>query len=175
VPAARVTSRGGPVFGFPMDTKSASVTVAVPTQAGAYASGQVVGGLLALPKAGQHPGTGCIVTVTVSDEAKQDLALDVFFFNGKPAGAFADAAAFNPSAADNRLVAGWVTIAATDYKDGSATSVACPASKPIVFQGAPASDPNKDPTTTLYAVIVARGAPTYGANKMALTVGILQD
>ena len=67
-----------------MDTKSNSINVAVPSTAGAYAAGQIVGGLLAIGNAAQHPGTGVVLDVTLADNAKQDQALDVVFFNGMP-------------------------------------------------------------------------------------------
>jgi hypothetical protein len=160
-------------------TKSATITTAVPSTTGAYSSGQIVGGLLSILRASQDAQSGVVLSLAILDAANQSLTLDVFFFQGPLAGSFGDKTAFAPSTADLQLCCGFVHVATTDYAGGTGNSVGCPASKPLTFQlpakSANALSPNDPGAYTLYAVIVARGAPTYGAGGMSLVTGILQD
>src|ERR1700676_2397767 len=112
-------------------TKSATITTVVPTLAGAYAAGDVVGGPVAILRASQDAQTGVILDVFLIDLANQQLACDVFFFQGPLAGAYADNTPFAPTAADLALCCGFVHIAITDYSGAAASAVASPACKPL--------------------------------------------
>jgi hypothetical protein len=122
-----------------------------------YASGDRLGSLMTLSGAADgdfSPTT--LKSVVILDKAKQKSALDIFFFDASPTIASADNAALDitdAEMADKFL--GSVTIAAADYKDLNASSVVT----------ATCDLPLKPTTTagTIYALLVSRGTPTYGA------------
>ena len=95
-------------------------------------------------------------SVVVVDEAKQKAALTIFLFDELPTVASSNNAAID--IVDAQLTAkciGHVTVAAGDYQDVSAGSVACVRVEMPV-------KPNKV-NGTIYAVAMTTGTPTYGA------------
>jgi len=90
--------------------------------AGAYSAGDAIGGLLTFDVLkGAHGGK--VVTVVITDKAKQSVALDLVLFN-QTFTATADNAAFNPTDADLLNFVGVANIPTTDYMEFVDNSVA---------------------------------------------------
>lgn len=135
-----------------------------------YADGDLLGNLIELPVATFHKnGTVILQAVTLHDLAAQSISTDVFIFNREPtASTFTDNAAADIADADLPLVAGAVNIAATDYHALNDSSVATKTGIGIICQAGPKLD-------SLWAILVTRGAPTYGANDLSVIFQFLQD
>lgn len=156
---------------LPCASGAAQVAVAVAptvTASSAYASGNVVGGLLVLPNMVRLTGgTAILQKVVVDFKTTQTAQLDLVLFANNPTGTtFTDKAAFSLAAADFNRVIGTVHI--TDCTSLGTPSV-CQASGlalPIQGQG----------STTVYGVLVTRGTPTYGSTSdIQLILQALQD
>lgn len=142
-----------------------------------YSAGDTVGTVNAITGAtfpdGPYTGSGSgdvrgvstIGTISVIDLAKQNVALDLFFFNQSPT-VSADNAAFNMDDANAAHYIGHVTIATTDYANCTDTSFVC--LKAVGLIVSPIDD-------TIYCVVVARGAPTYAAGALTIKVGVYQE
>lgn len=155
---------------YDIQTNSRIVS-ATPTlaNAGAYTAGDVVGTLVTFSKPARQPGSGVILSVVITDLAKQSVDLDVIFFNLNPAATtFTDNAALDIPDADLTKVCGHVSITADDYTALNDNSFATKGGIGLVFQV-------PDWTYDLYAVIVARGTPTYASGDVSLQVGLLLD
>lgn len=138
----------------------------------AYASGDLVGASeisltpAVISEAGKA-ASGLVQTVVIIDEDAQEVNLDVYFFDTEPAATtFTDNAAFAPTDADLDFLVGVASV--TDWKSQSTNSVGQVLNLGLPFELAAGA-------TTLYAVLVTRGAPTYSATGLTLRVGILQD
>ena len=148
---------------------TAVVAVSPAVTAGAYTAGQNVGTVSALANAVRvAAGSGMVQLVQIADKAKQSAAIDVIFFNASPAGTYTDNTTCAPTAADLLTVVGVVSVLAGDYSAFSANSVASKGGLGLSF---------KLPSgTSLYALMVARGTPTYASvSDVQLRVAILQD
>ena len=122
----------------------------------AYDAADQVGGLITLAGAVPAAGDGAILRqISVVDKAKQKAALNVLLFDAEPTVASADNEAAN--VADTEMAGkclGAVSIAAGDYVDLSASSVATKATTtPVKANG----------SASLYALLVTTGTPTYGS------------
>lgn len=83
--------------------------------AGAYTSGDALGGLLTFGGAALANGRGGTITkVVITDDDDENQPIDLVFFN-QPFVATADNAPFDPSDADLANCIGHISIAATDY------------------------------------------------------------
>jgi hypothetical protein len=149
---------------------TAVVTAAPTVQAAAYASSNVIGGLLTLAgMARLSGGTGLLHMVSLFTKVANPPAIDVILFNSNPtASTFTDKAALTVAAADFDKIAGvahvsdWTSLGAS-VSFGQATSLAIP------FQ-------LQAGQTTAYAALVARGAITFGSTgDIKLAAKILQD
>lgn len=139
--------------------------------ANAYSTGNLLGTKLTITTASRlTAGTGDIVSVTLIDQAKQSIAVDVLFWNADPSGTtFTDRSALDIADADMLKLIGGVQIATTDYYAFSDNSMACKTNIGLPF-GPLASG------TSIYCCIVARGTATYAATSdIQLTVGIRWD
>lgn len=132
---------------------SASPTV----DTGAYATGELIGSKLTFaPAAGSSAkGTGYIVSVLITDKAKQAVDLELVLFRANPsATTFTDQAAFDPADADlaNVVAAISLTSAASHfaYSDNSVHYVG---SLALPYRG-----------VTLYGALISRGTPTFAAS-----------
>jgi uncharacterized membrane protein len=154
-----------------MERKPAVVIkVAVPTTTGAYSSGQCVGGLLTIPNAVLDSGASAkVVSVTVMDKAKQKIAADLFFLSGSPGTAPTDKAAADIASADRDLALGSIQIPAGNYADLANCAVGTAMQTGLLVK------PSTKNTKDLYAFLVTRGTPTYGANGITLEIGIEQN
>ena len=133
----------------------------------AFATGDLIGAA-AIELSGATGGNeihgGMIQSVIVTDLAKQSAALDIVFFDADPSNTtFTENAAFDPDDADILNIIGVAAI--TDWKAFNDSSVGQALNLAIPFVA--------DTKNKLYAVIVSRGAPTYGASDVTLRVGVL--
>ena len=146
------------------NTFNAVVTPAV--GAAAFHANDVVGAKLTLANAARvAAGSGIWHSLILTDAAKQAAALEIYLFNADLTVA-ADNAAEATSAADMLKCVGHVVIGATDWKtlaNASVTSIK-------------AGFPYKLPAgTSMYAFIRCTGTPTFTANCLQLTFGMLRD
>jgi hypothetical protein len=127
----------------------------------AYASGDQLGSLMTLSGAVPASGAGAILrAVSIVDKAKQSAALKVLLFDASPTIVSVDNAAADISdaeLADKCL--GAVAVAAADYVALNANSVA-------TVQATLPVKPNA--SSTLYALLVSAGSPTYAASDLVL-------
>lgn len=133
-----------------------------------YTAGDALGGKQSLAEAvakGQF--TGVIDSITITDLAKQSLAIDVFFFD-RDFTPTTDNAAFDPADADLPNCIGVVSIVAGDYAACADSSVACKRDINLPFK----LDADG---TTLYAQAVTRGTPTYAIGDLTFKYGVTQD
>lgn len=135
---------------------SASPTV----EAAAYASGDVVGGLVTITNAcSARSNRGEIRGVTVFDKAAQGIDLDLIVFSSNPTGTtFTENAAFDPADADLSKIAAVIPV--TTHKAFSDNGVSQAKNISYAFECTVGSFPNGG---TLYTTIVARGTPTYAS------------
>jgi hypothetical protein len=169
-------------MGLQIDGKTGfPVATPVVGTGGPYTSGQVVGGLLTFAQAFQWLQSGTIMSVCLADKNNNKGALDIFFFRQKPAGAYTDGVNFAPSAADLLLLTGFVSILSTSWSGGTSNAIASVNAIGQIAKNTNTQAAQDEPTNTnanlnLYAVIVARSAPSYAtAGDLQLTLGILQD
>ena len=153
----------------PTGSKVASVSATPTITAGLYTIHDALGGKLTFTNVcSDQAARGIIVGATIIDKAKQLAPIDIIVFNADFT-ATADADTFDPSDAD--LVASakhCISVLAANYSsfsDNAMAEVEC--LKP--FQLA-------DGTSTLYAQMVVRGAPTYASTSdLTLILHILKD
>lgn len=142
------------------------------TSGSAYVVGYAVGGLFtfanAVLGASSSPSqSGKILSVLISDKAKQNAALDLILFDSAPT-APTDHTAFAPSAADIAKIVGVVSITAAMYSSFSANAAAWLNPNLKFFLAAAG--------TSLYGILVARGTPTYASTSdLQLRLLISQD
>lgn len=154
----------------PMTLPSSVHLTAAPTvTSGAYTTGQVVGGLISLSGAARvNSGGGLVQTVAVTVKTALTAAFDVLFFDTNPTNStFTDNSALALNVADLPFLCG--VAHCTDLVSGGT---------PQILQAANCSLPFKlsAAATTLYAVIVMRGAETLASTSaIGLSVMITQD
>lgn len=125
------------------------VQVTLTTDTSAYASGDQIDVEKAMDGACNAGSPAILRSLTVIDKAKQKSDLDILFFDADPTNAVADQAAADISDAEMADKAiGVVSIAAANYKDLNASSIAT-VSPGLMVSG------------TVYALVVCRGTPTY--------------
>ena len=143
----------------------------------AYATGDQMGAVFEIPNATpESSGTATLNHLLVIDSALQSLAFELWLFKNEPTLASTDNAAFDITDA-NLLAAepiGIVPIAAADYKATASNSVASMTASTFTgnvgdkIQSAVGS-------TSIWGVLVARGAPTYAADSLKLRISLDQD
>lgn len=146
-------------------------------QAATYATGELIAPLIELVGGNTEHwsvpwlphGTGIVLTVAITDLAKQSVPIDVVFFDTNPSNTtFTLNAAFDIDDAD--IINALPVVHVTDWTDFNDNSIGQPLSPPNL-----AFDLRKT-GGTLYAALVARGAPTYASTTdLTLRVGVLQD
>lgn len=132
----------------------------------AYAAKDAIGGLLTFAGAARSAGGSCrIDSVQIVDKGQQLAAMDVVFFD-RAITAPTDNAVFAPTDAELANAVGFVALSAGDYADLSTNAVAdVPFGREVVLNG-----------SDLYAVLVARGTPTYtSVADLVVTVTVTQD
>lgn len=136
-------------------TKIALATPAI-TAASAYASGNVVGGLLTFADvANAEPRSGLIQDVALYCKSAQTFLFDLILFHTNPtASTFTDKAALAVAAADFNKIStvihgsDWTSLGTPSY--AQANNLAREFKLPAL-------------STTLYGVIVSRGTPTFAS------------
>lgn len=132
-----------------------------------YTSGDLVGGKLTFANAlrgiARH---GTLQSVTLTDESGQLVDLDVVIFGEDPTGTtFTDNAAFTINTADMSKVLGVVHLYDHTGIGAKGISEALALGMNLISS-----------TGTIYAAIIARGAPTYATTTaLNLRLGIVQD
>lgn len=132
----------------------------------AYAAKDAIGGLLTFSNAARTSGGSCrIDSVQILDKGQQLAAMDLLFFD-RSITAPTDNAVFAPSDGELANALGFVALSAGDYADLSTNAVAdVPFGREVVLNG-----------TDLFAVLVARGTPTYtSTSDLVVTVTVTQD
>lgn len=141
---------------FPVVTPSAVHFTVTPTiTAGAYTSGQVVGGLISITGAARvSGGTGTIQTIALGVKTALTAPYDVIFFDTQPT---------NSTFTDNAALA--VNVADLPFYIGAAQcSNLFSLGTPQSLQATALQMPyDLNTGTTLYAVIVIRGAQTFAS------------
>jgi hypothetical protein len=153
-----------PVGGF---TNSFTNTPTI--TAGAYTSGFSLGGLITLTGVTRlAAGSGVINSITITDKAKANNAIDVIFFIANPTSTtFTDHAALTINAAD-LINAKYVNIPTTAYTTLATNSIATVAGIGLPIKLAAG--------TSLYAALVARGTTAYASTSdLQLRVAMLLD
>jgi hypothetical protein len=138
--------------------------------AGPYTTGYCLGSKLTLSNAARvSAGSGTIQSIALSDKGKQSIAADLILFDADPSSStFTDNAAATIADADLSKIIGVVTLVAGDYAAFFDSSVATKRALDIGFKLASGS--------SLYAVLVTRGTPTYvSVSDLALRIAIQQD
>lgn len=135
----------------------------------AYAAGDLIGSaVIELENAvGGDTGSalvgGLVQSVVVTDLSKQSANLDVVFFDADPTNTtFSDNDAFDPDDADILNIFG--TAAVIDWSDFNDNSEGQTLNLAMPFV--------LDSGSSLWAVLVSRGAPTYSATALTLRVGV---
>ena len=149
-----------------------SVTVTPTVTVGAYSVGQCVGGLMTFTAAARSggPGSGLVQSAVISDASGQDSAIDVVLFSANPSNStFTDHTACAIANADLPKVIGTIAVSDCHLLGTSAPGV-CQAQQ----QAMPFSLGSGN--TTIWAVNIARGTPTYTAtSNIADRLGVLSD
>lgn len=137
------------------------VTITPTVDTNAFGSGDQISTKQTIDGASSGSGSGCnLEKVVVIDKDKQKSALKLFLFDDDPTVASVENAAADVS--DAEVLAkciGVVSIAAGDYSDLNASSVATVSPRLGVRP--------KKGTNTLYMLIVSAGTPTYTASGLA--------
>ena len=143
-----------------------TVTVTPTVDTSIYASGDQIGTLFTITGALKLFQSGLLESVTVVDKSKQKSAINIILFNQSTAVASADNAALDITdalMATNSL--GYVPVAAADYKDLNANSIA-------TVRGLNLSVSSTG--DNLYGIILSGGTPTYtSASELVITFGFL--
>lgn len=141
-------------------TSSANVVPVI--TAAAYSANNQVGGIQTLAGVGVRPGRNVsLLTVSVTDKAKQNAALVLYFFNDLPVVASSDKTAISITAAvmDANCV-GIVTLPAVNYNDTGTASVGVVSGSSLELNMSPNDATN---IGSLYVVVKTTGTPTYAS------------
>ncbi len=136
-------------------TKLVEITPALASFSTPYSANDTLGGLntvlTLVPMQAPLEALGSLVLI---DASKQKIATDVLFFTSSVT-LSADNAAFSISDADALKFIGSVSIAAGDYIDSAANSMATKRGLSLLIP--------QSGGQTIYCVFVTRGTPTYGS------------
>jgi hypothetical protein len=148
---------------------SVHLTAAPTVTAGAYSSGYVVGGMISLSGAARiNAGSGLIQNVAVTVKTSLTAPFDILFFDTNPSNStFTDNTALAINVADLPSLVG--VVHATDLVSGGTPNVLQATNLAMPFKLSASS-------TTLYAVIVMRGAESFASTSaIGLSVLVKQD
>lgn len=153
-------------MGQEIDGKSNVVSATPVINTVQYSAGDLIGGLLTFTDALGERRSGVVLSVILTDLAKQSSNIDVIFFDSNPTNTtFTNNAALTIADADLTKVVGALSL--TTYIALADNSFAYANSVNLVIKQTAGKD--------LYACLVARGTPTYAVGDLSLRVGILQD
>lgn len=154
-----------PSTGFPVTQRS---SLALVVQAAAYSAGNCVGGTLSFPQVVRRDGgSGILNSVTLRDKGGQAGTYDLFLFDSAPS-AQTDKAAVALTAADLAKCIGVVTLAAVKLGASATMGISTLTGANFSFKLASGS--------TMGAVLVARGTPTYASvSDVSLELYVIPD
>ncbi len=150
-------------------------TVSPTVTAGAYSSGQDIGGKLTFTGALRNSTrSGMLVSVSVVDQAAQTADLEVVLFNDNPSSTtFTDAATLDIADADMAKIAGVISLGSTSRFSYADNGIKYIGSLAIPLQGGQASG---TASRTVYAALVSRGTPTFAASTdVSVMICVSQD
>lgn len=140
----------------------------------AYTSGDVVGGIMAIPRPFNDMKNGVLKSLTVKDADNQKAAMTVLLFDQLPTGTYTDNGAFAWGTGDFAKCIGQVQVATADYVTVNGKAIA-DEDLARVIQDATASVV-QGADTNLWAIAVTTGTPTYTtASSLELQFGVLQS
>ena len=148
---------------------STDVIQVTPTiSAAAYSSGDVYGGVIAIPGFFRSTDlSAALHSLTVIDRSNHTgSAMTIHFFSATPASAVADNGAFAWGNGDGDLWIGFVDILASDYKTFGTRQLVTKTGIGLDLKGA---------ATTLYAYAVLNGTPTYAVGDLTFGFGPLRS
>ncbi len=141
------------------------VSPTVTCEAAAYATGELVGGKLTLTALGKP--NGLVTGARITSKSVQTCFFDVILFNDNPSGTtFTENGAFDVGDVDLAKVIGVLHL--NDVTALSGASIHQMSANPLSFvlRG----------TTTAYAAIVIRGAPTFSSTSdLSLSIRVQQN
>lgn len=142
--------------------------VVAPTTNGAYAAGDVVGGIISIPAVNSLTGRRVTLkSLQINDKGNNSALLNIYFFKATPAaGTYTNNAALVWGGGDSANKVGQVSVLAADWlSDGSQCSVNFSAMGMDMQVAA----------TTLFMIIVAVGAPTFAAGDLTMNMEFSQE
>lgn len=139
-----------------------SVSATPTLDTNAYAAGDRLGSLMTISHGNAEGKPITLQTLTVLDKADQGTAFDVLFFDAQPTIASNDNAALDISDAEMDKCIGIVSVAGADFADCGGARVASVRSVGLALKPAAGA-------TAIYALLVARGTPTYTASSLRLS------
>ena len=147
--------------------QTATSQVLVTPNAAAYTAGMCIGGILTIPGAIRPSGQGGTISaqVDIVDTTATDAAIDFFLFNVLPTGTYTDHANCTVAAADQPNLIGVIfNTSFTCSTDQPVTTGVCQSS---ISANATLVTSGKLPPvgSSIWAVPIMRGTPTYGAAK----------
>ena len=148
---------------------SIRVTSTQTVTAAAYSSGNCVGGKITFSNAVRVAGQGGVIAgVTIRDKAGQNVPYDLFLFDADPTNTtITDKIAVAINTADLAKVIGVVSL--TGIVLGAASTMG-------VLTNAPSLGFKLGSGTTMYGILVTRGAPTYASTSdVSIDLTILPD
>lgn len=158
-----VTSVTNPV---PGTTGHVISEVAVTTD-GAYAANDIVGGILTMTTVNFASTRPVLLrSLQINDKGNNSAALHIYFFKATPAGGtYTNNGAVTWDAADSARKVGQISVAAGDWiSDGSQCSVNISGIDQLLALSG----------TSLFALIIATGTPTFANGDLTLKVGLEQ-
>lgn len=148
-----------------MSKRDTVIDVTFVLDTSAYASGDVLSDVVAIPRAALSVGGSVVLdSLTLIDEDDQKQALTAVFLDTNNSLGTKNSAP-NISDANARKVLGHVPVVANDYVDLGGVSIACVRNLGLVLKCDPAA-------TSLYVALVSGGTGTYTANGLKGKIGI---
>lgn len=143
----------------------------------AYTSGDQVGGIMTIPnviRQNSNMGFGSceLVSVTILDKAKQDIAMDIWIFKVSPTLVSSDNAPFDMTDANQATQCVGIVAVGSAYSDSvsNSTSSTVNLNLPINVAGTSATP------SSFFAVAIVRGTPTYtSTSDLQFQFGIFVD
>lgn len=153
------------------------VLVSPTVDTSAYTAGDVIGGLIRVPRALHPTRRGRLQSVVVREAGTNGSDLTVLLFKEAPTGIAADQAALTLTAADLARLVACVSVATADYKTVGGQRVATVKPEvPVEGYAGDGSQLNDATVGDLWVVIAAVGTPTYAAaDALSLLLGVEPD
>ena len=138
----------------------------VVTAASAYATNNVVGGVLTLNSALLSAQSGVIQSIRLRSKSSQLAGFRLYIFRSIPTTVFTDHAAPAINQTDIAFIVDTFVLASPDSSLGTYTFYSLNTSSSVVVAT----------STTLYGVLITTGTPTFTTTSdLTLSIGILQD